>query len=423
MSSSVVKGATVLFLIIVAGVIVLFVVMHGRNNAEDAVKKEEAEAPAPPPRVPTPADVEKLEAKTDLASGTGLPTLVVTGSVRCSGLWLGMTVMPRTPGEPGKDTKNFVFELAQGPFHETAKLDKSFAGGCYAVAVWNTKTEKSKCKRGGGDLPCQWCGANGYHMDGFLAGRDGQIGGGPTVSLDMKVERNAESGEPLSLEISGELGGVDSDCLLGISVYPKECVDLLKDGKHEVKTVQKGKFSTKATLGEPYAGGWFETALWERKVKALDCKTKQCFACKNSGYHLEGMLAYRSDAIRDMQRARMVVTITPLAEDESKENLCTLDVDAEVLVKNVKAYLGYSIYPRGIGPHDDTINRLLPDASTTHSTSVKAPAKMSGGTFEVALWRTKVEKANCKREFCPSCQTAGYHLEGLLAFERVVLPK
>ena len=38
-------------------------------------------------------------------------------------------------------------------------------------------------------------------------------------------------------------------------------------------------------------------------------------------------------------------------------------------------------------------------------------------SYEIALWKNKVEKANCKIENCHWCNMRGYHLEGLLFYQ------
>ncbi|MDQ7779027.1 MAG: hypothetical protein RDV41_04885 [Planctomycetota bacterium] len=421
MRENIMKGVAVLFTVIVVGVIALFVVLHSRNEAQ-AVGESDGKPTGPDKGQPiTPADVEELDVNTE--TGTA-PALVVTGRLRRTGLWLGVSAVPRNVTDPAKEAKTFTFPLAQAEFKETVNLDKTFAGGGFSVAVWQKKVEKRDCNKAGGP-PCPWCEANGSHMEGLLAEREGRIGGGPKVVLAVKINSDSTSGEPIALEISGEVSGLETNCWFGTSLYPKDCIDLAKDGQHKTEEMPNGEFSATLPLGERFAGGSCEIAVWEKKVNKLDCKRPFCAYCNAAGCHFEGSLAYKTDLIKDIVRAKLATKVeTVFLPEKSTEFPYVLKIEGKVHLKDVKAYLGYSLYPDPReGKKAEATHEIPPAPAAAFSTSVDVPVALCGGTYEVALWRTKVDKKDCKRENCQVCSAKGFHVEGLLAYEFGVLPR
>lgn len=95
-------------------------------------------------------------------------SVTVNGTAEKDG-WLGMSAY--TADGRGKPYSTVVY-VRKGTWTERLSLARSYAGGTYEVALWESKVPKSSCKTPG----CKWCPVNGFHMDGLRSYTYGKVG-------------------------------------------------------------------------------------------------------------------------------------------------------------------------------------------------------------------------------------------------------
>ncbi|MBI3270022.1 MAG: hypothetical protein HYZ53_13430 [Planctomycetes bacterium] len=81
-------------------------------------------------------------------------------------------------------------------------------------------------------------------------------------------------------------------------------------------------------------------------------------------------------------------------------------------------WLGRSLYPKSMSnPAKDGDHALVPVGRGPFLESFPVGTSFQGGSFEVALWRRKVDKRDCRTPGgCPTCRAVGYHVEGQLGY-------
>jgi len=103
---------------------------------------------------------QELALKVVLDPETGRPGGVeVSGKVQES-LWLGISFYPYGTENVLLDGSHQVLQIDPGKFRHEFALSERFVNGSVECALWSTKVEPEAC-----DGPCQWCEANGYHLD------------------------------------------------------------------------------------------------------------------------------------------------------------------------------------------------------------------------------------------------------------------
>lgn len=80
------------------------------------------------------------------------------------------------------------------------------------------------------------------------------------------------------------------------------------------------------------------------------------------------------------------------------------------------AYIGCSFYPRNVRNAATEGRHVVEQVNTTFGRVFKVPRNLEGGTFEVALWRSKIPTAQCKIPGDPWCKRNGFHMEGMLSY-------
>ncbi|MEW6282208.1 MAG: M23 family metallopeptidase, partial [Candidatus Eremiobacterota bacterium] len=103
----------------------------------------------------------------------------------------------------------------------------------------------------------------------------------------LKLEVTAV--DVLNIQGSAPQGG----CFLGISLYPPGKTE----GKHAVRKVDGGTFSSRQTIGSQFRGGTYEVALWQKRVPRNACTVQNCAWCRRNGFHMDGLLLYRTGQI------------------------------------------------------------------------------------------------------------------------------
>ncbi|MGE0494566.1 MAG: urea transporter [Vulcanimicrobiota bacterium] len=99
------------------------------------------------------------------------------------------------------------------------------------------------------------------------------------------------------LEITGQ---TPRRAYVGVSMYPVNARDAVRDGRHLVRSLKSGSFRETFSTSA-YHGGTYEVALWGRKVLKKDCQLEGCQFCPRYGYHMDDMLLYRSGEIGELQ--------------------------------------------------------------------------------------------------------------------------
>lgn len=120
---------------------------------------------------------------------------------------------------------------------------------------------------------------------------------GLVVSLALAVAA-AERSARLKSSVRGTdqlsvYGKADHPMWLGVSFYSKA-------GKpeHQLVPLSKGRFRKNFTIDPRLQGGSYEVALWDAKVTRDFCQVRRCQYCPTYGYHLSGMAASGSGALR-----------------------------------------------------------------------------------------------------------------------------
>ena len=81
---------------------------------------------------------------------------------------------------------------------------------------------------------------------------------------------------------------------LGLTVTP---VNDRFPARSQVTYVRQGNWQQTFPVGSNGSGGKYEVALWETKVAAAQCKTKECKWCQANGYHMDGLRSYASGTV------------------------------------------------------------------------------------------------------------------------------
>lgn len=91
-------------------------------------------------------------------------------------------------------------------------------------------------------------------------------------------------------------GSAPSAAWLGISLYPKGATQA-SQGQHMVRQLDQGEFKRTFGLNASLRGGTYEVALWREKIPAAKCTIRACQWCARNGFHMDGMLLYRTGRI------------------------------------------------------------------------------------------------------------------------------
>ncbi len=119
-----------------------------------------------------------------------------------------------------------------------------------------------------------------------------QTQNGTTLSTEISFDYDSTIPTKLSFDIKSTKKKV----WLGVSLYPSTVKDALREGEHQQLELN-GETSDKVVkVGKKYSGGSFEAALWGRKVMQNECTIEDCYWCGKSGFHLDGLLAYKAGA-------------------------------------------------------------------------------------------------------------------------------
>jgi len=82
------------------------------------------------------------------------------------------------------------------------------------------------------------------------------------------------------------------------------------------------------------------------------------------------------------------------------------------------AFIGCSMYPRGARSATTDGTHMVEAINTSFGKAWKVPDAMVGGSFEIAVWASKVPKAQCRIPNDPWCKRNGFHMEGMLAYRK-----
>lgn len=93
----------------------------------------------------------------------------------------------------------------------------------------------------------------------------------------------------VSVQGTGPAGGA----WVGCSLYPKGVRDLINQGSHTAAHVAS-TFSQAWKVPAGFEGGTYEVVLWTRRVPKSQCKLHNDPWCRRNGFHMEGMLVYRT---------------------------------------------------------------------------------------------------------------------------------
>lgn len=92
-------------------------------------------------------------------------------------------------------------------------------------------------------------------------------------------------------------GAVNKTQWLGVSLYPKEYKDAIKNGYHQTRDIAPDSFYNEFTLDTKEAKKFnasYEIALWGKKVLQKDCLIPDCYWCGKNGFHLDELLFYQT---------------------------------------------------------------------------------------------------------------------------------
>ncbi len=89
---------------------------------------------------------------------------------------------------------------------------------------------------------------------------------------------------------------------------------------------------------------------------------------------------------------------------------------------NKVAWLGISLYPFNTVDATTGGRHSNSEIGNGHfSQEIQIDKDLLGGSFEVALWKTKVDKIDCTLEYCHWCKMNGYHFDDLLVYKSGLL--
>ncbi|MBI5367124.1 MAG: hypothetical protein HZA54_08815 [Planctomycetes bacterium] len=229
------------------------------------------------------------------------------------------------------------------------------------------------------------------------------------LPLDVAVEFDRATGRAARLVVEG---AAPFDGWLGRSLYPKDPAAAASGADHRLTAVGRGAIRSTWPIPESCAEGSFEVALWTKRVDKSKCTVKGCAACAARGYHLEGLVAYRSGRLGSAAAPAPRFACEAVRETGGDRFVVSGEAPS------AGAWLGRSLYPKNVkdlakeGKHE-TVAR--PGGKLDQS--VALGAEWAGGTYEVALWGRRVEAKNCPVASCGYCAAQGFHLEELLAYQ------
>ena len=91
-------------------------------------------------------------------------------------------------------------------------------------------------------------------------------------------------------------------------------------------------------------------------------------------------------------------------------------------VNKDKAWLGLSFYPYNVDdPITGGIHRFIELEKGSFSREVSIESQFLGGSFETALWATKVHKVDSTEEYSFWDKMFGYHVEDIIAYKSGLL--
>ncbi len=88
------------------------------------------------------------------------------------------------------------------------------------------------------------------------------------------------------------------------------------------------------------------------------------------------------------------------------------------------AWVGISMYPYAfIDPILDGDHSVEEVSEGPFEINISLDNRFLGGSFEVALWGTKVDKVDCTIDDCYWCEVNGFHLDDLLVYKSGLLTR
>ncbi len=86
------------------------------------------------------------------------------------------------------------------------------------------------------------------------------------------------------------------------------------------------------------------------------------------------------------------------------------------------AWLGISFYPYGVAdPVTGGRHSVIEVKKGDIRQEITIDPALLGGSFEFALWGTKIAKVDCRRDYCYWCKMNGYHVDESLAYSSGLL--
>jgi len=210
----------------------------------------------------------------------------ITGDTQGHVAYLGCSFYPSKYSNKLKEGYHDIVQVSNS-FTRSWEIPEKFYEGSFEIAIWGDKVLKARCGR----KDCFLCGKFGFHLEKMLDFCSGTLL--PTNPVTLQVSTVPGDGY-VTVTVNGatQNGGA----YLGVSFYPKDCKDLLKEGKFDCRRVYSS-FSEIWTVPDKYRGGRYEIALWNRKINKSDCRIKSCFWCRKLGYHLWWLLFLKSGVI------------------------------------------------------------------------------------------------------------------------------
>jgi hypothetical protein len=107
-----------------------------------------------------PLQAQELSLSIETDHSDGLPKEVVVKGEVGSRCWLGVSFYPYGTENLLSDGRHQIFELPAGEFTHTFKVGSGLIDGGVECAIWSTYIKASDCAS-----KCEWCEANGYHLE------------------------------------------------------------------------------------------------------------------------------------------------------------------------------------------------------------------------------------------------------------------
>ncbi|NQU68255.1 MAG: hypothetical protein HQ510_09965 [Candidatus Marinimicrobia bacterium] len=117
-------------------------------------------------------------------------------------------------------------------------------------------------------------------------------------SMTAQIVVNADTGWPVKVILNGYVQ--QDNAWLGISFYPYNTQNPETDGTHQIIQITDHSISKEIDVDQIFLDGSFEIALWEKRVDKVDCTLDYCFWCKANGFHLDGLLVYKSGLLTQL---------------------------------------------------------------------------------------------------------------------------